>query len=522
MTSRGLPPIVEIQARTMVNQPDVVVPHQEIRIAPTAIDVADERVEPHQPRREFARDESPSPFDPECAGQEVHAEVQANTCLEKILDFLVGFVLGQLFVQPEAHHVGYPKTHGARQFSGDDLGREHRRPLAGTVKLRYVGAKVIRLDDAGQGTAFAQGRDVANDLDLRKHAGKSTDDGVDDRNSVCENLPKGEIVRTTVVSSHGGAVGGATVTLVDSAGRQVGMGQADHTGDVIVDTVPAGYVTAIVTAPGFRPSASFRYSDHKTWRVTLCPTVPPVRRRIVKKPVVVRAVDVSRAYGQGDSRVHALREVSIEFTRGQFTAIMGPSGSGKSTLMHCLAGLDTVDSGQVWIGDTDITQLNDAKLTDLRRDRIGFIFQQFNLLPTLTAEENMLLPLSIAGNAPSSQWFRQVVDTVGLSDRLKHRPTQLSGGQQQRVACARALLSRPEVIFADEPTGNLDSRSGQEVLAFLQRSARELGQTIVMVTHDPSAASYADRVVFLADGSIIGELRDPTADQVLETMKHIE
>jgi putative ABC transport system ATP-binding protein len=200
---------------------------------------------------------------------------------------------------------------------------------------------------------------------------------------------------------------------------------------------------------------------------------------------------------------------------------MGPSGSGKSTLMHCLAGLDSVTRGQVYVGDTKLTGLNDAGLTRLRREKVGFIFQQFNLLPTLTAEENILLPLAIAGRKPDSAWFKTVIDTVGLDDRLSHRPSQLSGGQQQRVACARALVSRPEVIFADEPTGNLDSRSGGEVLSFLRSSVSDHGQTIVMVTHDATAASFADRVIFLADGSVVDSLEDPTAERVLDTIKRI-
>jgi putative ABC transport system ATP-binding protein len=218
----------------------------------------------------------------------------------------------------------------------------------------------------------------------------------------------------------------------------------------------------------------------------------------------------------------ALRGISVELRRGQFTAIMGPSGSGKSTLMHCLAGLDTVTRGEVAIGDTPLTGLSDARLTRLRRDQVGFVFQQFNLLPTLTAQENILLPLSIAGRKPDKSWYDTVIDTVGLRDRLTHKPAQLSGGQQQRVACARALVSRPEVIFADEPTGNLDSRSGAEVLGFLRQSVRDFGQTVVMVTHDPNAASYADRVIFLADGRVVTEVSEPTADTVLETMKRID
>jgi putative ABC transport system ATP-binding protein len=227
-------------------------------------------------------------------------------------------------------------------------------------------------------------------------------------------------------------------------------------------------------------------------------------------------------YGSGEAEVHALRGVSVKLERGRFTAIMGPSGSGKSTLMHCLAGLDSVSRGEVFIGDTLVTGLSDRQLTGLRRTHVGFVFQQFNLLPTLTAEENILLPLSIAGRKPDREWYHRVIEAVGLADRLHHKPSQLSGGQQQRVACARALVSRPEVVFADEPTGNLDSRSGAEVLGFLRRSVREYGQTIVMVTHDPNAASYADRVVFLADGQVVSEITSPTADSVLDTMKSLD
>ncbi|GHJ44587.1 ABC transporter ATP-binding protein [Catellatospora sp. TT07R-123] len=234
------------------------------------------------------------------------------------------------------------------------------------------------------------------------------------------------------------------------------------------------------------------------------------------------AVDLWKVYGSGEAQVLALRGVSCALERGRFTAIMGPSGSGKSTLMHCLAGLDSVTRGQVSIGETVVTGLSDKGLTKLRRDKVGFIFQQFNLLPTLTAEENILLPLAIAGRKPDPAWYDTVIDTVGLRDRLKHRPSQLSGGQQQRVACARALVGRPEVVFADEPTGNLDSRSGAEVLAFLRRSVTEYGQTIVMVTHDANAASYADRVVFLADGQIVDELVSPTADAVLDRIKRLD
>ena len=235
-----------------------------------------------------------------------------------------------------------------------------------------------------------------------------------------------------------------------------------------------------------------------------------------------RAVDVWKVYGSGEAQVVALRGISVDLARGQFTAIMGPSGSGKSTLMHCLAGLDSVTRGQVYIGGTELTGLGDAGLTRLRRDQVGFVFQQFNLLPTLSAQENITLPLAIAGRKPDPMWFDTVIDTIGLRDRLGHRPSQLSGVQQQRVACARALLGKPEVVFADEPTGNLDSRSGAEVLGFLRRSVREFGQTVVMVTHDPNAASYADRVVFLGDGQIVAELADPDAEAVLDTMKRLD
>jgi putative ABC transport system ATP-binding protein len=238
--------------------------------------------------------------------------------------------------------------------------------------------------------------------------------------------------------------------------------------------------------------------------------------------IAARAVDVWKVYGSGEAQVIALHGVSVELERGHYTAIMGPSGSGKSTLMHTLAGLDSVTRGDILIGDTRLTGMSDKALTDLRRTKVGFIFQQFNLLPTLTAEENILLPLSIAGRKADPAWYDTVIKTVGLGDRLSHRPSQLSGGQQQRVACARALVSRPEVIFADEPTGNLDSRSGAEVLSFLRNSVREFGQTIVMVTHDPNAASYADRVIFLADGRIVDELRDPTADAVLDKLKGLD
>jgi putative ABC transport system ATP-binding protein len=247
-------------------------------------------------------------------------------------------------------------------------------------------------------------------------------------------------------------------------------------------------------------------------------TTPGTRADDPAVAVAARATDLTKVYGQGETRVVALDGVSTAFHKGRFTAIMGPSGSGKSTLMHCMAGLDSVTSGSARIGDTELSSLKDKQLTRLRRDKIGFIFQAFNLLPTLTAAENITLPMDIAGRKPDKEWLDTVIETVGLAGRLSHRPAQLSGGQQQRVAVARALAARPEIIFADEPTGNLDSRAGAEVLGFLRNSVRELGQTVVMVTHDPVAASYADRVIFLADGRIVDELHDPTADDVLERM----
>jgi putative ABC transport system ATP-binding protein len=231
---------------------------------------------------------------------------------------------------------------------------------------------------------------------------------------------------------------------------------------------------------------------------------------------------LTKVFGHGDTRVVALDHVDVAFPREQFTAIMGPSGSGKSTLMHCMAGLDELTEGQAWIGDTELSGLDDKHLTTLRRDQVGFVFQTFNLLPTLTALENITLPLNIAGRRPDRAWLETVIEALGLRPRLAHRPAELSGGQQQRVACARALTSRPAIIFADEPTGNLDRRSGADVLAFLRRSVRELGQTVVMVTHDPSAAAYADRVLFLADGRVVGEMTDPTAELVLERMKILD
>ena len=236
----------------------------------------------------------------------------------------------------------------------------------------------------------------------------------------------------------------------------------------------------------------------------------------------VRTIGLTKVYGSGDHVVRALDDVSLDLERGQFTAVMGPSGSGKSTLMHVVAGLDTATSGSVLLGGTELTGMSDKKLTALRRDRIGFVFQQFNLLPTLTAEENIALPARLAGRRPDPEWLGQVVDVVGLTGRLTHRPSELSGGQQQRVAVARALVGRPEVVFADEPTGNLDSRASAEVLTFLRRSVDVFAQTIVMVTHDPVAASYADSVVFLADGRVVDELRAPTAEKVLDRMMKLE
>src|SRR3954452_5735000 len=234
-----------------------------------------------------------------------------------------------------------------------------------------------------------------------------------------------------------------------------------------------------------------------------------------------RAVGVSKTYGAGDAAAYALDNVSATMHAGQFTAIMGPSGSGKSTLLHVMAGLDRPTSGQVYVGGSHLTTLNDKKLNFLRRDEIGFIFQSFNLLPTLTPAENIELPIRIAGRKPDALWVRSIVDLVGLGDRLRHRPAELSGGQQQRVAAARALAGRPQIVFADEPTGALDSKSGAELLGFLQGAVRSGGQTVVMVTHDPVAASYADRVLFLADGHIVDEMSDPTADSVFDYMKHL-
>jgi putative ABC transport system ATP-binding protein len=238
--------------------------------------------------------------------------------------------------------------------------------------------------------------------------------------------------------------------------------------------------------------------------------------------VAARAVEATKVYGSGDTAVVALDEVSVEFPTGRFTAIMGPSGSGKSTLMHVVAGLDTLTEGQVFIGDVELGRLSDKELTLLRRTQVGFVFQAFNLVPTLNAHENVVLPLTLAGTRPDGRWLDEVIDTVGLGDRLKHRPSELSGGQQQRVAVARALASRPRIVFADEPTGNIDSRAGAEILGFLRRAVDDMGQTIVMVTHDPGAASYADRALFLVDGRIVGHLDDPTPTAVLDRIKSLD
>ena len=254
-------------------------------------------------------------------------------------------------------------------------------------------------------------------------------------------------------------------------------------------------------------------------------TTVPVLTAPANEPTTspaARAVDVVKTYGIGEAVVRALDGASVAIPRGRFTAVMGPSGSGKSTLVHALAGLDHVDSGQVLLGDTDLTTLSERERTLLRRERLGFVFQAFNLVTALSAQENLVLPLTLAGKRPDPQWQAELVSMLGLGGRLSHRPSQLSGGQQQRVAVGRALIARPELVFADEPTGNLDSRSGAAVLTFLREATRSLGQTIVMVTHDPVAASYADRVVFLTDGRVVDELADPTAESVLARMAHLE
>jgi putative ABC transport system ATP-binding protein len=248
---------------------------------------------------------------------------------------------------------------------------------------------------------------------------------------------------------------------------------------------------------------------------------PPTSTMTQAAPAA-RAVTAVKTYGSGDTAVHALAGVTVDFPAHQFTAIMGPSGSGKSTLMQCVAGLDRLTSGAVFVGDTDLSGLNKTELTLLRRDRLGFIFQQYNLIPTLSAKENILLPLTLAGEDPDHAWFDTIVETVGLGNRLDNLPSQLSGGQQQRVAVARALVPKPDIVFADEPTGALDSRTGMEILAFMRNAVDQSGQTIVMVTHDPHAASYANSVLFLADGQIIDEMQSPTTDRVLDRMKQFE
>lgn len=241
-----------------------------------------------------------------------------------------------------------------------------------------------------------------------------------------------------------------------------------------------------------------------------------VQNPSASRGIVIQAVDLVKNYGTGSNMVHALRGVNVSFERGKFTAIMGPSGSGKSTLMHTLAGLDSATSGHILFGGADLTRMDDKQLTLLRRHKIGFIFQSFNLLPMFTAEQNILMPLTLAGDKPDRAWFDLLVETLGLKQRLNHRPNELSGGQQQRVAIARALITKPKLVFADEPTGNLDSRSSREVLGFLRDSVRDYGQSIVMVTHDPRAASFADRVLVLADGNITRDMQHPTYNEILE------
>jgi putative ABC transport system ATP-binding protein len=255
---------------------------------------------------------------------------------------------------------------------------------------------------------------------------------------------------------------------------------------------------------------------------TPAPPAPPAPPPPTESESVTAAgaVDASKLYGVGDAQIRALDDVTVSFEARKFTAIMGPSGSGKSTLLHCLAGLDTLTAGATYIGDTYLASLNDKALTELRRTKVGFIFQAFNLIPTLTAQENIMLPMTLGGESGDTEWIEQVIITVGLEDRLQHRPSELSGGQQQRVAVARALASQPQIIFADEPTGNVDSVTGAEILDFMRRAVTEFGQTIVMVTHDPIAASYADRVIFVGDGKVTGEMLDPTPDQVIDHLKN--
>jgi putative ABC transport system ATP-binding protein len=251
--------------------------------------------------------------------------------------------------------------------------------------------------------------------------------------------------------------------------------------------------------------------------MTVTPAIPVATRMAT----AARVVDAVKVYGRGTTEVHALDGITVDFEQGRLTAIMGPSGSGKSTLLHCLAGLDKLTSGKVFVGDADLTTMNDKELTVLRRDRIGFVFQAFNLIPTLNAEENITLPVVLGGRRPDAVWLSTLVQALGLSDRLRHRPSELSGGQQQRVAAARAMVTRPELILADEPTGNLDSKSATELLELTRAAVEGFGQTVVMVTHDPRAASYADRVVFLTDGHIVEEINSPTMDEILDTLKRL-
>jgi putative ABC transport system ATP-binding protein len=301
----------------------------------------------------------------------------------------------------------------------------------------------------------------------------------------------------------------------------------DDAGAAVAHAATATSISRLRAKRSPRPDASQVASTRRSSleelpavAATFTPPPPPPPAAPLKQ-VAARAVGATKVYGVGDTQVVALNNLSIDFGEGEFTAIMGPSGSGKSTLMHCVAGLDWLTSGQVIIGGTDLSQLNQKQLTLLRRDQVGFIFQSFNLVPTLSAKENITLPLDLAGRKPDHDWFQRVVDTVGLHDRLRHKPSELSGGQQQRVAVARALAMRPHIIFADEPTGNLDSRSGGEILDFMRQAVDEFGQTIVMVTHDAGAAARADRVVFLADGSIVSEMREPSAERVLDEMKRL-
>ncbi|MEM7339528.1 MAG: ABC transporter ATP-binding protein [Actinomycetota bacterium] len=262
-------------------------------------------------------------------------------------------------------------------------------------------------------------------------------------------------------------------------------------------------------------------TDAETTASAMPPSAPPAPPAATGNAAAY-SMAASKVYGQGDTAVNALREVSVQFDRGRFTAIMGPSGSGKSTLMQCMAGLDRLTGGETFVGDVALSGLSDKALTELRRDKIGFIFQAFNLIPTLDAQENMTLPLDLAGGKVDTEWFNEVVQATGLADRLDHRPNELSGGQQQRVAVARALASRPDIIFGDEPTGNLDSKTAAEILEFMRRAVDELGQTIVMVTHDPVSASYSDHVLFLRDGRIVDEMPNPTSDAVFDRIKTLE